>query len=75
MKDSTGRAVCDLEFEFNSDGSAFITSATYDDDEAAPVPENELECLNDNHPEECEEASQDRSSMRAEDAYDRARGH
>lgn len=69
INDSTGREVVDLEFDFNSDGSAFISSATYDDD-ASDVPANELEYLEKTYPEELRTAEQENQTCHSECLYD-----
>lgn len=64
LKDSNGRE-CEVEFEFNGDGSAYIESGVYLDT-GAEVEDVELDWMNDEYPDACDSASFGRALMQAE---------
>jgi hypothetical protein len=75
MRDSKGRAVCDVEFEHGSDPcDSFIASAVYEDD-LAEVSEEELDFLTEAYPERAEESWFENRACAAEAYADAARGH
>lgn len=69
FRDSGGRIVVDVEFESNGDGSAYVSSAKYDDD-GSTVPENEIDYLTDAYPESCDEYAFESAVMAAESYYE-----
>lgn len=72
--DSRGHAVCDLEYEGNGDGTAYIIAATYWDT-GEPVEDGELEYLTDAYPELCDEWAMESAIGAAEAWGDMLRGH
>jgi hypothetical protein len=74
IRNSAGRPVVDLEWEYGDSGTAFLMNATYSDTPEGVterVCEHELAWIEENYPELADEAAWERSVYLGDLAHDR----